>query len=873
VSHFQTLAWAALGLLLFSPIARAEAPDLQSEPAGQDAPDRTVDIQHLALDLTVDLDAGTVAGSATLTARPLRPGLREIVLHQVGLDVQGATVNGVEAAVRTGPTTLGVAVSSPAVGTDMTIRVRYRAQPSIGMHFRRPGPDSPDTYVEAWTQGEDVDNRHWIPVWDFPTDRFTYEGRFTVPDKYTALSNGVLESKAPSATKGWTTWHYALRNQDLVSYLVMFAAAEYQVWTDDWRGRSVGYYASPDTDEASTRLLLGKTPKMLEWMSTFLGVEYPYPVYNQVTVQRFIYTGMENTTATVLDRRLLLPPAPHRPSKHTEGIIAHELAHQWFGDQLTCRTWAHMWLNEGMTTWTADEWLRAEWGDDEWASSVFARYAGLVRADDGTPHPMVGTFFNRSGSRRSAHVYTKGATVTHMLRVLLGDDAFFRGIKGYLTKNQHGLVETEDLRRAMEDASGLHLRWFFDQWVYLAGHPKLTVTHAVDAEAGQVRVSIAQTQKTDGLVPSFHIPLDLEIATTTGTRMQRVVLDGPKTAVALDLGGAELLYVGVDPYAGVLMDLDQKQSAVEWANQLQSPNAFTRRRAVEGLKDLKGTIPDTTRALVAGLAKDTVSPGTARRLAVSVVGAWRDEAARDVLLEVLASEPIDAPYSALRAQVAEELAKVESTPEVVSALVRVLARDRDHRVRAEALKSLTALEERRVRPRAIAALRGTPSDGYWVQIKAAEALGTWGEPEDMGALTKAFQPGAPGPRFRHTALRAGAKLANRQPVGVERNRARGPVREAAEAWLKSLHLRDRQVALGVLGSVGDAGSVQRIEELLRWDDTPSMADRGASIIEKIRSRTEEDADETTGELTAKLKKLEEQLETMDADLKKLQERR
>jgi len=876
VSSIQTLLCAAVaGALLLPTVktATAEPPDLQSDAAGEDAPDRTVDIRHYALDVTVDLRAGTVEGTATLTVRPLREGLREVVLHQVGLDVLGATVGGVEAAVTTGPTTMGVAVDAPPVGADLVLAIRYRAEPSIGLHFRRPGPDSPDTYVEAWTQGEDIDNRHWIPGWDFPTDRFTYEGRFTIPDGFTALSNGTLESKTPAARSGWTTWHYALRDQDLVGYLIMFAAAEYKVFTDAWRGRPVGYYVSPDADEQSARLLLGKTPRMLEWMSTFVGVEYPYPAYNQVTVQRFIYTGMENTTATVLDRRLLLPPAPHRPSKHTESIIAHELAHQWFGDQLTCRTWAHLWLNEGMTTWMADEWLRAEFGEDEWAASTFGRYQGIVRSDDRTPYPMVGTFYNRTSGRKNAHVYSKGATVTHMLRVLLGDEAFFRGLQLYATRHQHGLVESEDLRRAMEDASGLHLRWFFDQWVYLAGHPKVSVGHRVDAESGRLRITLRQTQGTDGLIPTFHLPIDLEIATSTGTRIERVVLDGAESALSIDLAGADLLYVGVDPFAGVLMDLAQEQTAQEWTNQLQSTRAFTRRRAIEGLKQLQGTIPEPTRSVVETLARDTLSPGVARRMAVTVLGEWRDEAARAVLVEVLNGERPDAPYSALRSQIVQELAKVEPTPEVIAAVAKVLDGDRDHWARGQAMKTLTALEERRVRPRAIAALRGPRSESGWVQRHAADALGRWGEPEDMGALERVFRADTPGTRLRHTALRAAAALVDRVPAGPERERAREPVREAAEEWLKSLHLRDRQVALGLLGRVGDAGSIERIAAMTRWDDTPSMADRAASVIEKIRTRTETDADAAPGEVTAKLKALEERLDAMDRELDALQERR
>jgi aminopeptidase N len=875
LSHlrYSTASAVACAALLLSHPASADPPDLAAEAAGKDAPDRTIDIQHLALDLAVDVEAGRLEGTATLTARPLREGLREIVLNQVGLDIRAVEVDGASAGFELGPTTLGIAVDGARpVGTDLSITIRYAAEPSNGMHFRRPGKTSPDTYVEAWTQGENIDNRHWIPTWDFPNDRFTYEGRFTVPDRFTVLSNGALESKAPSSESGQTTWHFALRDQDLVSYLVMFAAAEYRFWKDEWRGRQVGYYVPPDSNEAEARLLLGKTPRMLDWMSEFLGVDYPYPVYNQVLVQRFIYTGMENTTATVLDRSLLYPPAPHRPGRRPESVIAHELAHQWFGDQLTCRTWAHMWLNEGITSWVTDEWLRAEYGEDEWADGVHRRYAGLVRSDDQTAYPMVGTFYNRTGGRTSAHVYTRGATVTHMLRVLLGDEAFFRGVNLYITRHQHGLVETEDLRRAMEDASGLHLRWFFDQWVYLAGHPKLKVSHAVDAESGRLRLSIKQTQPTDGIISRFHLPLDVEIGTSEGSRVERLVLDGEETALSLDLGGADLAYVAVDPLAGILMELEQKQTPQEWLAQLASPHAFARRRAIEGLKGIKGTIPDPVREHVASLATDREADGTTRRLAVTVLGEWRDDASARTLLDVLAGEPSDAPYARLRSEVVQELAKFEATPEVLAALSRYIARDADDWGRSQALRTLSTLQERRVRSRAIAVLRGPKTDGWSLQSAAVDALGKWGEVKDIQVLKTYFQPGSPGTRLRHRALRAAARVAGRQPVGPERDRARQPVRDAAEAWLESLHLRDRQAALGVLGRVGDSGSIQRIEAMLRWDDTPSMPERAEAIAEKIRSRKEVDAEETSGELKAKLKKLEEKLEAMDKELQGLLER-
>lgn len=872
-----------LVLLSFTSLALGLSPALATEedvlqPEGRDGVglDHDYDISNLTLELALDIERGRVEGAATHRLTLLGSPAKEIAFHQTGLSVSAVTVDGRPAPFRLTDTWLFVTLPAGAQASGqetstppLEVRIEYSAQPTTGLHFRRPGKTSSDRYPEVWSQGEDIDNRHWFPTWDHPADRFEYEGIFTADSKLTVVSNGELLSRT-EGKDGRSTWHYRLAGTDLVSYLVMVAAAPYESYTDRWDDRDVTYFVPPGTGEEVTRLALGETTQILDFFSKITGIPYPYSNYKQIFVQRFIYGGMENTTATVMEANLLHDPKVHEHADDwTEGVVAHELAHQWYGDQLTCAIWREMWLNEGFASFFTNLWMTEARGPEHGAAATLDTYDKVRRADKRKARPLVTRFWNSEGEQR-ANPYSKGSSVLQMLRVYLGDDVFFSGIRKYTKDNQHGVVETVDLRRAFEAVSGQRLDWFFDQWVFLVGHPELKVSHKVDSEKGQLTVSLRQVQKVDGALPRFILPIDLEVATSEGSRVERVWLEDGEADVRLALTG-DLLWLAVDPQAGLLAAIDQQQSPDEWLAQLSgSSYPAARIRALGALKERKGVPTEEMRRQLGELAAQDEAALVLRTRAISVIGSWRDEQSAGRLLELF--KGATGGSAKLRTEVANQLGKGLGRPDVITALDRALRNDPSLHVRARALDSLAELLGPGAAGRARAALKGRRSYRGIVERSAVTVLGRVGKVGDIGLLAALRRPTTER-GLLHAALWASVRLAGKADLGEARKVARRPVARDAERLLYDLNLRTRQTAVSILGSVGDRRSVQELRGLTKRENYAPLAKSAEAAIQSIRERDDTAHDPTPAQVQAKLKNLEERVEAAEAELKLLEERR
>jgi aminopeptidase N len=870
-----TLVFFALGLL-----APAGGPALASDPTplqpeGREGlgPDRNYDITKLILELSLDLERGRVEGAATHRLTLLGKPTKELAFHQTGLDVSAVTVDGTSTAFRLTDTwlfvTLPSSVGESSAAAGLEVRIEYSAEPTVGLHFRRPGKTSPDLYAEVWSQGENSDNRHWFPTWDHPSDRFEYEGIFTADSKLTVVSNGELVRRS-DGQRGRSTWHYRLEGADLVSYLVMVAAGPYERYVDRWGDREVSYYVPPGTGEDITRLGLGETVSILDFFSEITGVPYPYSDYKQVFVQRFIYSGMENTTATVMEAGLLHEPRVHEHTADwTEGVVAHELAHQWYGDQLTCAIWREMWLNEGFASFFTNLWMSESRGMEHAAAATLRTYASVRLEDKSKAKPLVTRFWNSDGDGR-ANPYSKGSSVLQMLRVYLGDTVFFAGIRKYTQDNQHSSVETEDLRRAFEAVSGERLDWFFDQWVFLAGHPKLKVSHKTDSEEGRLIVSLRQVQKIEGATPRFILPIDLEIATTEGRRIERVWLEDGEASIKLDLEG-DLLWLGFDPQAGLLAEIEQQQSPDEWLAQLaDSEYPVARLRAIDALNERKGPPTEAMRSQLVALAQDSEAAGVLRIRAISAIGAWRDDRAADRLLALLGSEREGS--AKLRDEVVEQLGNGLVRKDVIVALDRALLKDSSLHVRAQALESLADLLGPGARGRAKTALKGRRTYRDIVERSAVSVLGRVGTLADLASLALLRRP-TTRRHLLHGALWASVRLAGKADLGEARKAARLPIARDAERLLRDLNLRTRQTAVSVLGSVGDRRSIQELRALTKRENYAPLAESAESAVQSIRERDDRAHDPTPAAVEARLKKLEERIDAAEGELKRLEERR
>ena len=808
------------------------------------APDRNWDLTHLDLRLDIDPDEGMVTGTATLNLSPMTPGSDTIWLHQESLNISAVRVDGQDVDFRLGRGDITIELDSHEAPVELSID--YSATPDKGLHFRAPGPNSPDTHPEVWSQGENNDNRYWFPTWDHPNDRFSYSGSFSVPDNYSVLSNGMGE-----VVDG--RWNYQLE-ESLVSYLVMLAAGPYSIRTDEWRDQPVQQWYPADVDESWVEGTSGQVPEMLEAFSEWTGVDYPYPTYTEVFVQRFLYTGMENTTATVEERAMLQDPANGDTNRWAEGVVAHEAAHQWFGDYVTCETWNELWLNEGFATYFAGLWGQERWGDAWFARKVHGWQSRSYDAG-----PMAGRWWStdEGDHRVNTHVYVKGASVIQMLRAHVGDEAFWAAINLYLVDNGHQNVTTEDLQEAFETVTGHHLGWFFDQWTHLSGSPKLAVNQQYSD--GVLNVSVTPS----GQEEPFPVWIEIEIGTADGPIYRRLFIEGERESVTVEMEEAPL-WVAPSPNAGVLARIENNQSPTQWLAQTESPSPSAKLRAIEQLAEIGAT--DENLARLIDIAQDVHEELAYRLDAIEAIGELADEAGSETLVSLLKTDE----SSSVRESAADALAKGSSEGAVVPALTLASRRDSNAVVRASALIALRHHDRDAALRISRQVLRRSADYSATVHGAAVRVIGREGTTADVDRIINAVRPNQPS-RLSHSAAWAGRglvlRLEREQPdLDVVEQFAR-----AVEPMLDSLSMRTRETGVSVLGSVGDDQSIRALREFMQHETIESLRERAQKAIDSIREGRDDEAPEES-EVIDRINALEDRVEELQREITEASER-
>jgi aminopeptidase N len=539
-------------------------------------------VRHHRVKLAIDLERKELRGRVTITVEALRDGLRDVVL-----DASEMRFESVRSGRRSLPhssdrDTLRLTLPRPLrAGGRATFEVSYTTSPRKGFVFVGPTEAEPNRALCGWSQGQADDTHWWIPCLESTESRATLEMIATVPAGYRAIGNGRLVSRRKNPRARTVTFHWRQETAH-PAYLTSLVVGKFSELKD--RAGKVpllGYV--PRGMERAGRALLRKTPHMIATFSKVFGYPYPYPKYAQTTVPDFTYGGMENTSATTLFERAL-HSANDSFDEGYDSLISHELAHQWWGDLVTCRDWSEGWLNEGFATYSEIVFREADDGRDD---ADFARLEQMCSylTEDGEDYrrPLVETRYKYPTAIFDRHLYEKGACVLHMLRAVLGDAAWRRSLRRYLTRHAFGPVETADLRRAFEDETGRNLGWFFDQWVDHGGHPELRVSRLWDESAKSLLITVEQVQEIDGLTPLFRIPMTLEVV-AAGKRM-RVTLDvhGRRETIHVPLP-ARPRYVALDPEHDVLKQMEFPRSSEELLFGLaQSPFVLERIRCAREL--------------------------------------------------------------------------------------------------------------------------------------------------------------------------------------------------------------------------------------------------------------------------------------------------
>ncbi|MGB1216790.1 MAG: M1 family metallopeptidase, partial [Saprospiraceae bacterium] len=390
-----------------------------------------------------------------------------------------------------------------------------------GLFFINPLKKEGDKPQQIWTQGETENNSAWFPTVDKPNERTTQEVYLTVRDEFETLCNGLLKSSKKNSDGTRTDyWKMSLPH---APYLFMLTIGDFAVVKDDWNGMLLEYYVEKEY-KAHAKKIFEHTPEMLTFFSDFMGVKYPWEKYSQVVVRDYVSGAMENTTAVIFgdfvqrtDRELI--------DNGNERIVAHEMMHHWFGDLVTCESWANLSMNEGFANYSEYLWFEHKYGRDYADYHLMGEQRGYIAsANQGGAHPLIHFGYEDKESMFDAHSYNKGGAILHMLRYAIGTDAFRAGLKLYLERNQYTAVEAHDLRKAFEDVTGRDLNWFFNQWYFNQGHPSLDIQYDYDAGTKEAIVSIEQTQDPKKNVAVFVLPMAVHIYDANGKATRHEIM-------------------------------------------------------------------------------------------------------------------------------------------------------------------------------------------------------------------------------------------------------------------------------------------------------------------------------------------------------------
>lgn len=471
-------------------------------------PDRPGQVEHIFLDLVLDIPHARYSGSCTLHLKPIRTGIETLSLDAVDLIIEKVKINHKSQSFDYDGQKLHIHLDLPTQAEQtLEINIVYQVDhPQRGLYFIHPDTDYPGKPTQVWTQGEDEDSRYWFPCLDYPGQLSTSEIRVQVPAKYMAISNGEL---IDTKTEGNTKIYHWFQKEIHPTYLMTLAIGEFVEIKDKWQNTPVLYYVEKDRKNDAQRSM-GKTPRMIDFFSNIFDYPYPYPKYAQVCVADFIFGGMENTSTTLLTDRCLLDKRSLLDHPFTESLVAHELAHQWFGDLVVIKHWSHAWIKEGMASYCEVLWTEQEYGAED-AAYYYLREARSYLQEDKTRYrrPMVTHVYREPIELYDRHLYEKGACVYHMMRAELGDDLFFKAIQTFVRNHAHSTVETVDVLRAIEEATGRNLLFLFDQYVYRGGHPDFKVSYSWDTDHKLAKVTVVQTQAKEDKKSLFDLTIPI----------------------------------------------------------------------------------------------------------------------------------------------------------------------------------------------------------------------------------------------------------------------------------------------------------------------------------------------------------------------------
>jgi aminopeptidase N len=795
-------------------------------------PNKEFHAEHVSLEIKVDLDSKGISGVCRTRLVPAREGLTVLHLDAREMRIAGVTLDGAAAKFEHDGQTLTVSPVKLTKGVH-ELRVEYSANPRQGIYFVSPDEMKKDKPVQAWSQGEPEFTRYWMPCHDHPNDKATSEMLITVPQGYLAISNGRMLSRKDEG--GWTTFHW---REDVrhSMYLNSFVVGKFGVIEDKAGGVPLQYYF-PESKREDAMRLFGQTPEMLSVFESLTRTKYPYEKYAQVAVHDFMIGGMENISATTLtDTRFPDQGSEEdyaarysKPDRNHIELVAHELAHMWFGDLVTAKHWSHLWLNEGFATYYQALYTREKLGEDEFRHDMLAKAETYFEEDESSyRRAIVDDVYVYADDVFDSYAYEKASWMIHQLRFILGDELFFDATGEYLRRYAGENADTHDLMKVLEDKSGYSLEGYFDQAFYKAGHPEFEVSYAWDESSNTAELALRQVQQTDDLTPIFRLPCDIAFYEPgedgrAGSRHVKRILVGSREEKFHFVLPWKPSIVEFDPEERLLKKIKFEKPISMLLSQLKdSVDASSRRRAAEALSSFIGepgvvraleiTVKSegqhysvcseaarslgklgTRDALTALLGLTHVKSRRVRRAVIAALGEFKDPAVARPLGSALKED--ESPYVRCQAALSYGKARLPDAYDVITSAVG--SPSPEEAITEACLDALGFLKDIRTRGFLRRYLPyGNATRPRVGALRGLSRLG-WLEEEDVGTLKELLRED-PEYTVRAQVLETASELLDKRFLGA--------VRESAE---KDSDPRMRRRAMEVTLRLESASSVER----------------------------------------------------------------
>jgi aminopeptidase N len=560
---------------------------------------RDYNLIHTRLEVSFNMEDEQLFGLATLDLSPHFYPQDSLILDAKAFDIQHVYLTDENLQKPLGykydDLKLRIGLEKTYTSTDtFSVQIKYTANPSKvepsiagknksitdnrGLYFVNPDGSELNKPQQIWTQGETDYNSCWFPTFDVPNQRCTQEMYITVEDRFVTLTNGRLVSSTNQ--DDGTRTDYWVMDQPHAPYLFMMAIGEYAIVEDQWEDIPLTYYVE-QAYEAYAKDIFGKTPEMLEYFSKLLNYKYPWNKYAQVVVRDFVSGAMENTTASVFMERVQVTRR-ELLDEDWDYIIAHELFHQWFGNLVTCESWANLTLNEAFGNYSEYLWKEYKKGGNEADYHLGKELTSYLNEAEGEKKDLIRYYHEHAEDMFDNHSYAKGGLILHYLRNILGDDAFFTSLSHYLHKHAFQAVEVHELRRAFEEVSGKDLHWFFNQWFLASGHPELIIEHEFNEDSSLLQIKVIQEQNFE-TTPLYRLPAQVTLWYEEGPEHYEFIIN--KKEQTLDFHTERKPITIVFDEMGVIpARIQHKKTIGEWLAQFEkSPSVRQRMKALREL--------------------------------------------------------------------------------------------------------------------------------------------------------------------------------------------------------------------------------------------------------------------------------------------------